>query len=83
MDKDMFMVQFYPEYGNGLPSKIPPSEIPILVPRECLKPEKDFEGGRFLKPLRGGRTAAHKKPPSSSFQTPKVEFKEDSLYPVY
>ena len=80
MDKDMFMVEFYPKYGNGIPSKIPPTEIPILVPRECLKPEKEFEGGRFMKPLRGGRHAGKKR---SSFQPPKVDFKEDSLYPVY
>ncbi len=76
MKKDMFMVEFYPKYGNGVPCNIPPDEIPILVPRECLKPEKDFEGGRFLKPLRGGRSGKNSQPP-------KPEFKEDSLYPVY
>jgi hypothetical protein len=56
MKQDHLMVEFYPEHGNNNENtgKIPSSEIPILVPRECLKPEKDFEGGRFMKPLRGG-----------------------------
>ncbi len=72
------MVEFYPEYANGQMTKVPYSEIPVLKPRECLKNEKEFEGGRFMKPLKG-RTVKK----GTQYPPKTTDFKEDSLYPVF
>jgi hypothetical protein len=48
-------VEFHPGKNQQVevPIEVLRAEIPVLKPRECLKPEKEFEGGKFMKAFRG------------------------------